>query len=89
MAYPFRKFSMGTHIARPDESLGGFSSSSLTPGEPLLLTTNSGLATLPCEHKDIEIIEDDPDSNVNGCKICVDCDEVVEWFSDYCGDELL
>tara|TARA_R100000234_G_C5003359_1_gene181405 strand:+ start:5772 stop:6032 length:261 start_codon:yes stop_codon:yes gene_type:complete len=86
MAYPFRKFLMGTHIARSG-SLGGFSSS-LPPGKPLLLST-SGLATLPCEHENIEIIEDDPDSNVSGCKICEDCDEVVEWFSDYCGDELL
>mgnify|MGYP003134830432 CR=1 FL=1 len=83
MAYPFRKFSMGTHIARS----GSLGLSSLYPGEPLLLTTNSGLATLPCEHENIDIIEDDPDSNVSGCKICEDCDEVVEWWSEYTEDE--
>ena len=83
MAFPFKKDLLNTHIARSG-SLGALSP--LSPG-PLLLTTNSGLATLPCEHENIEIIEDDPDHNISGCKICEDCDEVVEWWSEYTGDE--
>lgn len=35
-----------------------------------------------CKHKNIEEIEHDPEHNIEGVKICEDCEEVLQYFRD-------
>ena len=36
-----------------------------------------------CPHNSIEEIGHEPELNIQGCRVCDDCGDVLEWFTDY------
>ena len=36
-----------------------------------------------CPHDSIEEIGHEPELNIQGCRVCHDCGDVLEWFTDY------